>query len=152
MILPGIFVAKTLQTTKYMYANLFFSSISQLWDEWAFSFCRGVVTATIRLRQLEINQCPAPFHVPNAFKNTATCDFQSTYVFVYFATFLPLRQHHRWPWRRGGVLGEKEGYPTCCPCSAANISSCRLYTTIGYIQLEVYKRHVQTCFYKNMFV
>lgn len=49
---------------------------------------RGVVLATVPLVALDVDQCPAPFHVPNAFKNTALCDYQSTYVrsdLIHFA-------------------------------------------------------------------
>ncbi|XP_050398522.1 uncharacterized protein LOC126816272 [Patella vulgata] len=38
----------------------------------------GVVTVDVPLGALEINQCPQPFHVANAFKNTARCDLEST--------------------------------------------------------------------------
>ncbi|KAH9491662.1 hypothetical protein Btru_030629, partial [Bulinus truncatus] len=39
---------------------------------------RGVATVEVPLSLLEINQCPMPFHIPNAFKNTARCDYFST--------------------------------------------------------------------------
>ena len=42
--------------------------------------CRGVVIVDTKLDELDINQCPNDYHVPNAFKDTARCDFQSTYV------------------------------------------------------------------------
>lgn len=32
------------------------------------------------MRQLDINQCPADYHTPNAFKNTHKCDEKSSYV------------------------------------------------------------------------
>ncbi|XP_061196658.1 uncharacterized protein LOC133204933 [Saccostrea echinata] len=38
----------------------------------------GVVTVDVPLDLLEINPCPQPFHVQNAFKNTARCHTQST--------------------------------------------------------------------------
>ena len=41
---------------------------------------RGVATASIKLSLLSLTQCPQPFYVPNAFKNTALCDYESTYV------------------------------------------------------------------------
>ena len=44
------------------------------------SRCRGVVIVDAKLDELDINQCPMDYHVPNAFKDTARCDFQSTYV------------------------------------------------------------------------
>eukprot|EP00108_Taenia_solium_P005168 TsM_000329100 transcript=TsM_000329100 gene=TsM_000329100 len=40
----------------------------------------GVVTISVDLHQLDINQCPQSFFTPNFFKNTARCDFQNTYV------------------------------------------------------------------------
>lgn len=36
-------------------------------------FFAGVVTASVRLKSLNINQCPAAFHEANFFKNTALC-------------------------------------------------------------------------------
>ncbi|XP_012940541.1 uncharacterized protein LOC101864077 [Aplysia californica] len=39
---------------------------------------RGVATVDVPLNFLEINQCPQPFSVANAFKNTARCDYLST--------------------------------------------------------------------------
>ncbi|CDI97105.1 fras1 related extracellular matrix protein [Echinococcus multilocularis] len=39
----------------------------------------GVVTVSVDLHQLDINQCPQSFYTPNFFKNTARCDFQNTY-------------------------------------------------------------------------
>ncbi|XP_059141672.1 uncharacterized protein LOC131929461, partial [Physella acuta] len=38
----------------------------------------GVTTVEVPLNLLEINQCPQPFYVANAFKNTARCDYFST--------------------------------------------------------------------------
>ncbi|XP_060084009.1 uncharacterized protein LOC132563267 [Ylistrum balloti] len=38
----------------------------------------GVVTVDVPLNLLEINQCPQPFYIANAFKNTAKCHIQST--------------------------------------------------------------------------
>jgi len=40
---------------------------------------KGVVTIEVSLIELDINQCPADFYVPNAFRNTAKCDFASQY-------------------------------------------------------------------------
>ena len=41
---------------------------------------RGVVTVDVPLDLLEINPCPQPFSVQNAFKNTARCPTESTTV------------------------------------------------------------------------
>ena len=41
---------------------------------------RGVVTVDVKLDELDTNQCSADFHVPNAFKNTARCHYETTYV------------------------------------------------------------------------
>ncbi|OWF54531.1 uncharacterized protein LOC110443474 [Mizuhopecten yessoensis] len=38
----------------------------------------GVVTVDVPLTLLDINQCPQPFYVANAFKNTARCQTRST--------------------------------------------------------------------------
>ncbi|XP_063441841.1 uncharacterized protein LOC134722188 [Mytilus trossulus] len=38
----------------------------------------GVITVDVPLDKLEVNQCPQPFHVANAFKNTARCHTKST--------------------------------------------------------------------------
>ncbi|CAG5116099.1 unnamed protein product, partial [Candidula unifasciata] len=40
---------------------------------------KGVVTVDVALREMSINQCPADFATPNAFKNTARCDFESQF-------------------------------------------------------------------------
>ncbi|GFS15850.1 Fras1 related extracellular matrix protein [Elysia marginata] len=40
---------------------------------------KGVVTVEVALSELGMNQCPQDYHVPNAFKNTARCHFQSQY-------------------------------------------------------------------------
>ncbi|XP_013379783.1 uncharacterized protein LOC106151208 [Lingula anatina] len=40
---------------------------------------KGVVIVDVKLRDLDINQCPQEFYVPNAFKGTARCDYESTY-------------------------------------------------------------------------
>ena len=45
-------------------------------------YFRGVITVDVKLDELDINQCPADFYIPNAFKNTAKCDFQSQYVSI----------------------------------------------------------------------
>jgi len=39
---------------------------------------KGVVTADIRLDELDIDQCPTEYYVPNAFKGTARCHFDTT--------------------------------------------------------------------------
>ena len=44
------------------------------------SFGRGVVKVDIRLDELDINQCPMDFHVPNAFKGTARCHYEDSVV------------------------------------------------------------------------
>ena len=52
------------------------------------NFCyRGVVTVDVDLKHMDIDQCPADFYVANAFKNTAHCDFETTYVSIYFYSF-----------------------------------------------------------------
>ncbi|KAL0275101.1 UNVERIFIED_CONTAM: hypothetical protein PYX00_003066 [Menopon gallinae] len=40
---------------------------------------KGVVAVTMDLIQLDINQCPAKYSTPNAFKDTHKCDQQSSY-------------------------------------------------------------------------
>lgn len=40
---------------------------------------KGVVTVTMDLLQLDINQCPDNYYVPNAFKDTHKCDKRSSY-------------------------------------------------------------------------
>ena len=56
-----------------------------------FNFCfilRGVVTVTMDLLQLDINQCPDEYYVPNAFKGTHKCDQKTSYVsFIYIYNF-----------------------------------------------------------------
>ncbi len=41
---------------------------------------RGVVRVDVYLNYLDINQCSMPYHVPNAFKGSDRCDYQSTVV------------------------------------------------------------------------
>ena len=41
-----------------------------------------MVTVDIPLDNLEINQCPQPFSIANAFKNTARCHSRSTKVSI----------------------------------------------------------------------
>jgi len=48
---------------------------------------KGVVIVDVKLDELNIQQCPHSFHVPNAFKDTARCDFETTYC-----EFLPSRK------------------------------------------------------------
>lgn len=43
-------------------------------------YYRGVVAVSMDMRQLDINQCPDDYHVPNAFKNTHKCDQSTSYV------------------------------------------------------------------------
>ncbi|CAH8864237.1 unnamed protein product [Trichobilharzia szidati] len=57
------------------YATPFFGVVG---EERALRFM-GVVTASVKLLSLDINQCPQSFYTPNFFKNTARCDFRSTY-------------------------------------------------------------------------
>lgn len=40
---------------------------------------KGVVMVDIKLDELSINQCPQDYYVPNAFKGTARCHYESTY-------------------------------------------------------------------------
>ncbi|XP_013089446.2 uncharacterized protein LOC106073439 [Biomphalaria glabrata] len=40
---------------------------------------KGVVSVDVSLNELSLDQCPGDFHTPNAFKNTARCDFESQY-------------------------------------------------------------------------
>jgi hypothetical protein len=49
-------------------------------------FCRGVVRVDAYLNYLDINQCSMPQYVPNAFKGSDRCDYQSTVV--YFITII----------------------------------------------------------------
>ena len=53
------------------------------------SLCfRGVATVDVPLGLLELNQCPQGFGVANAFKNTARCDYFSTFVSSPFSPSL----------------------------------------------------------------
>ena len=40
---------------------------------------KGVVSVNVLLSDMDIHQCPQPYNIPNAFKNTAICDYQSTF-------------------------------------------------------------------------
>lgn len=40
---------------------------------------KGVVTVDVKLKELNIEQCPQDYFVPNAFKDTARCHYESTY-------------------------------------------------------------------------
>lgn len=40
---------------------------------------KGVVVVDVQLNQLDINQCPQDYFVPNAFKDTARCHYDTTY-------------------------------------------------------------------------
>lgn len=46
------------------------------------SSSRGVVAVSMDLLQLDINQCPAEFYEPNAFKSTNKCDERTSYVSI----------------------------------------------------------------------
>jgi len=48
---------------------------------------KGVVMVDIKLDELSINQCPQDYYVPNAFKGTARCHYESTYC-----EYLPSRK------------------------------------------------------------
>jgi len=39
---------------------------------------KGVVTVDVRLDELDINQCPQDYFIPNAFKDTARCHYDTT--------------------------------------------------------------------------
>lgn len=41
---------------------------------------KGVVTVTMDLQTLDINQCVGKYHTPNAFKETNKCDLKTSYV------------------------------------------------------------------------
>lgn len=43
---------------------------------------RGIVAVSMDILQMDINQCPAEYHVPNAFKNTHKCDAKTSYVII----------------------------------------------------------------------
>lgn len=62
---------------------------------------KGAVIVDIKLDELDINQCPQPFYVPNAFKDTARCHYETT-----FCEPLPGKR-----FTRGGYKCEcKQGY------------------------------------------
>ena len=44
---------------------------------------RGVVLVDVQLDQLDMNQCPQDYFVPNAFKDTARCHYETTYVSTF---------------------------------------------------------------------
>ena len=44
---------------------------------------KGVVTVTMDLQILDINQCPGKYHTPNAFKETHKCDSKTSYVSIH---------------------------------------------------------------------
>jgi hypothetical protein len=57
------------------YASPFFG-----WDSLRSSLeFKGAVVVTMRLEQLDINQCPDDYHVPNAFKGSDKCDKPTSY-------------------------------------------------------------------------
>lgn len=43
---------------------------------------RGIVAVSMNMLQLDINQCPDDYFVPNAFKNTHKCDEKTSYVSI----------------------------------------------------------------------
>jgi len=55
-------------------------------NEYSMLFCcwlhRGVVTVDVDLYWLDINQCPQDYFMPNAFKDTARCHYDTTYVCI----------------------------------------------------------------------
>ncbi|CAL8108867.1 unnamed protein product [Calicophoron daubneyi] len=98
------------------YAAPFFGLIG---EEQALQFM-GVVTISVKLLSLDINQCPQSFYTPNYFKNTAKCDFGSTYCkpiprryFVAGSYKCECRQGFEYPfndrtWYFHGELMERE--------------------------------------------
>ncbi len=61
-------------------------------------FCpvpRGVVVVDVKLDELDINQCPMDFHVPNAFKDTSRCHFENTYVSLQNNMFVCLLTYNQ---------------------------------------------------------
>lgn len=63
---------------------------------------KGVVTVDVDLDYMDIDQCPADFYVANAFKNTAHCDYETTYC-------VPLQSHLKY--KEGSYKCEcKQGY------------------------------------------
>ena len=62
--------------------------------------CRGVVIVDVLLSWLDINQCPQDYFVPNAFKDTARCHYDTTYVCtinVYYLVPLLFSAFQWWP-------------------------------------------------------
>jgi hypothetical protein len=49
---------------------------------------KGVVTVTMDLQTLDVNQCPGKYHTPNAFKETNKCDLKTSYVSIFILDFL----------------------------------------------------------------
>ena len=45
---------------------------------------KGVVTVTMDLQTLDVNQCPGKYYTPNAFKETNKCDLKTSYVSLWF--------------------------------------------------------------------
>ena len=41
---------------------------------------RGAVAVSMDIKMLDINQCPADYYTPNAFKRTHKCDDKTSYV------------------------------------------------------------------------
>jgi len=55
---------------------------------------RGVVIVDVPLFWLDINQCPQDYFVPNAFKDTARCHYDTTYVcIIYVCCSFSFRLH-----------------------------------------------------------
>ena len=44
---------------------------------------RGVVRIDVKLDDVDINQCPMPYHVANALNNSDRCDHHSTLVRIF---------------------------------------------------------------------
>lgn len=49
---------------------------------------KGVVTVTMDLQMLDINQCPGQYYTPNAFKDTNKCDTKTSYVSSLLLSYL----------------------------------------------------------------
>lgn len=65
---------------------------------------KGVVTVEVKLDYLDINQCPGEFFEANGFKNTARCNYQSSYC-------VPIPGRHIMKFQRGSYKCEcRQGY------------------------------------------
>lgn len=58
--------------------------------QYKFYCFRGMVAVTMNLLQLDINQCPDEYYVPNVFKGTHKCDEKTSYVSGLFLILLRL--------------------------------------------------------------